>query len=133
MVNAIIRDVHVETKIIAIECAACSVDFGIGDGFMQRRLKDHQNFYCPNGHVNYFPQPNEQERLKQQLEASRSLAQREARRREAAERSARAYKGQATKLRKHAAAGECPAGCGKTYKRLASHMSAKHPGFEAQE
>lgn len=40
-----------------IECASCSVTFSVTDHFESRRREDHANFYCPNGHVNYYPAP----------------------------------------------------------------------------
>jgi hypothetical protein len=46
----------------------------------------------------------------------------------AAEHSARAYKGQATRLRNRAKAGVCPC-CKRTVSQLARHMASKHPDF----
>lgn len=131
------RTVYVETQVHIIECAACSIDFGIGADFMARRRKDHANFYCPNGHSNHYPGPSaEEKRLAQaerELEAARSLAQREARRRETAEREARAAdyqrraaKGQLTRARKRIAAGVCPS-CNRTFQNVAQHMAGQHP------
>lgn len=133
------REVYVESKIHIIECAACSVDFGIGADFMARRRKDHGNFYCPNGHVNYYPGPSAEEKklaqAERELEAARSLAQREARRREDAERRARtadyqrrAAKGQLTKTKKRVAAGVCPC-CNRSFQNLRSHMAGQHPDY----
>lgn len=133
------RTVYVESKIHIIECAACSIDFGIGDDFMARRREDHRNFYCPNGHSNIYPGPSKEERrlaaAEAELEAARSLAQREARRREQAEREARtadyqrrAAKGQLTKTRKRIAAGVCPC-CNRSFANLARHMAGQHPDY----
>ena len=133
------RTVYNEQTIHVIECASCSVDFGIGDDFMARRRKDHQTFYCPNGHENFYAGPSaEEKRLAQterELEAARSLAQREARRRERAEAQARtseyqrrAAKGQLTRTRKRIAAGVCPC-CNRSFQNLGRHMAGQHPDY----
>jgi len=45
-----------------ISCAACSVVFSMPDDMYERRVKDHKNFYCPNGHSNYYSGKTEQEK-----------------------------------------------------------------------
>lgn len=129
------RTVYIESKIHIIECANCSIDFGIGDAFMAARRKDHRSFYCPNGHSNYYSGDNTEEKLAKELEAARSLAQREARRRQRAEDEARtaeyqrrAAKGQLTKIKKRIANGVCPC-CNRTFANLAAHMSGQHPDY----
>ena len=134
------RTVYVETKIAIIECADCSIDFGIGAEFMRRRREDHQNFYCPNGHANHYPAgtseaEKEQKRLRAELDAARSLASRESRRRSDAEQAARrkdyearAAKGQLTKAKNRIAAGVCPC-CNRTFQNLAKHMAGQHPDY----
>lgn len=133
------RTVYGESKIHIIECAGCSVDFGIGDDFMRRRRDDHQTFYCPNGCWNHYPGPSaaekEQKRLARELEAARSLAQRESSRRRDAEQTARrkdyearAAKGQLTKTKKRVAAGVCPC-CNRSFANLAQHMAGQHPDY----
>lgn len=133
------RVVMIERKMHIIECAACSIDFGIGADFMAKRRNDHENFYCPNGHSNHYPGPSaaekEQKRLERELEAARSLATRESRRRADAEQSARrhdyaarAAKGQLTKTKKRIAAGVCPC-CNRTFQNVARHIAGQHPEF----
>ena len=133
------RTVHIERSILVIECANCSVDFGIGADFERRRRDDHGTFYCPNGHGNHFPGPTEAEKkakqLERELDAARSLAARESRRRADAESearrkdyAARAAKGQLTKTRKRIAAGVCPC-CNRSFANLARHMAGQHPNF----
>lgn len=133
------RTVYTETQIHIIECAACSIDFGIGADFVARRRKDHKSFYCPNGHSLSYSGPSAEEKrlasTERELEAARSLAQRESRRRERAEAEARtadykarAAKGQLTKTRKRIAAGVCPC-CNRTFQNLARHIAGQHPDF----
>ncbi|MCR1785334.1 hypothetical protein KVF89_22530 [Nocardioides carbamazepini] len=133
------RTVNVEKSIVVIECANCSIDFGIGAVFQRRRRDDHETFYCPNGHGNHYPGPSdaekERERLAGELDAARSLAARESRRRADAENTARrkdyearAAKGQLTKTKKRVAAGVCPC-CNRSFQNLAKHMAGQHPSY----
>jgi hypothetical protein len=96
----------------------------------------NRSIYCPLGHT-FVYRENEASRLRSELEAERKRTERErvraraiADQRDAAERSARAYKGQATKLRKRAAAGVCPC-CNRSFVQLERHMSRQHPDFVA--
>lgn len=143
------RTVLVESKIHILECASCNIDFGIGADFMRRRREDHAGFYCPNGHSNvynghsnvYNGPSDAEKRAKQaerELDAARSLAQRESRRRQRAEADARtadyrarAAKGQLTKARKRMAAGVCPC-CNRSFQNVLRHMAGQHPDFLEQ-
>lgn len=136
------RIVYTETKIHILECATCQIDFGIGADFMRRRRDDHAGFYCPNGHTNVYNRPSGSEEratlAEKELEAARSLAQRESRRRQQAEADARtadyrarAAKGQLTKARKRMAAGVCPC-CNRTFSNVVAHMAGQHPEFLEQ-
>lgn len=131
-VTTILRDVVIETRIVALECATCSIDFGIGANFMSRRRIDHQRFYCPNGHANVYNGPTdaekERDRLRNQLQwtredldAARTVAK-------AADYRARAAKGQLTKLRNRIANGVCPC-CNRSFSNLRDHMAGEHPDY----
>lgn len=133
------RAAFLEKSIVVIECASCAVDFGIGADFQRRRLNDHEDFYCPNGHPNVYAGPSaaekERRRLERELDAARSLAARESRRRADAEQDARrkdyearAAKGQLTKTKKRVAAGVCPC-CNRSFQNLAKHMAGQHPSY----
>lgn len=133
------RTVRIEQAIHVIECAACSIDFGIGDDFMARRREDHGTFYCPNGHVNYYPQDNEAERLRKELDREKqrsennaAYATRERERRLAAERQRAAARGQVTKIKNRVAKGVCPC-CNRTFANVARHMASQHPDFAGDD
>lgn len=122
-----------EITIEPVECGACGVVFGLGSAFKNARLEDHQKFYCPNGcHVNWSGK-TEAQRLEEQLDAARALAKRETNRRTAAERSAIAYKGHATRIRNRIANGVCPAGCNRHFENIQRHIATKHPEFTMPE
>lgn len=91
--------------------------------------------YCPVGHAWVFggksAAEKERERaelLAQELAAANTRALREREAREFAERQASAYKGQATKARKRAAAAACPC-CNRTFVQLRRHLETKHPEY----
>lgn len=113
----------------------CGVTYGLDEEIKRRRLQDHGNWYCTNGHILHYPQKSDVEIAQEERDAARSLAQREAQRRQKAESSARTLEyqrraavGQTTKLRKRVSNGVCPC-CNRTFADLARHMAGKHPDF----
>jgi hypothetical protein len=132
---AFVNDIATETRIVSIDCSECGVTYGLGAEFVKRHREDHRTFYCPNGHTQWWapPKRTEADRLREQLEASRSLAKRERERRETAERSVIAYKGVVTRTKRRAAHGICPApGCHRSFADVARHMAGQHPDFVAE-
>ena len=124
------RTVYTETKIHIITCARCAIDFGIGADFMRRRREDHAGFYCPNGHSNYYSGDNEEEQLRKRVKQLENTLTHTRDQREAAERSARAHKGVATRIKNRVAKGVCPC-CNRTFENLARHMVGQHPDWTA--
>lgn len=98
--------------------------------------RSSQTFRCLWGHEQHFPLgKSEAEKLQDELDRERRRRQSaeqniewESQQRKQAERSAVAYKGQATRLRNRAKAGVCPC-CKRTVSQLAKHMASKHPEF----
>lgn len=122
----------VEIQLATIECCRCGITFGVPELFERTRRNDHQLFYCPAGHSQYFSGKSEAEKLRDILEAER---QSYARAREFAENRLRyakydiaAAKGKLTKLKNRIANGVCPC-CGRTFVQLQRHISNKHPEF----
>lgn len=98
----------------AIDCANCSMPFGITADFEERRRADHRGFYCPNGHANVYNHETdlEKERRKSQMLADQVHMERE--QREKAERQL-----------KRVQSGVCPK-CNRQFKALQRHMASKH-------
>src|SRR6185369_17199772 len=114
-----------------IQCGECDVHFALEKAYRKRRMNDHRNFYCPNGHSRYYPGASDKEKLekeiqglKDSLEYERGRAARNFERSEQMERSARAYKGKLTSIKKRVSAGVCPV-CQRTFKQVAQHMHHK--------
>lgn len=133
MTTSYVNDIIHTSQIIAISCgtSGCGLIFGLSAEFMEARQKDHRTWYCPNGHPRHYPAPkrSQEDFLRAELEAARSLAQRESNRRRTADYQARAYKGHATRLRNRIAQGFCPAGCDQQFPDVHAHLAAEHPDF----
>lgn len=50
-----------------VTCANCGIKFGLEESYQNRKRYNHEDFYCPNGHSQYYPQDNEAERLQKEL------------------------------------------------------------------
>ncbi len=127
------------TLLTVISCGECAIPFAIPSDLHESVRASGRSFYCPNGHKIGYSETDNQ-RLKRELanarrradyaETSRQAARDQA---DAAARSARAYKGHATRLKKRAAAGICPVdGCRRPFRNLADHMDTKHPGYATE-
>ena len=108
----------------AITCASCGVVFWMTSAHEALRREDGKSFYCPNGHSLSFKdsEATRYKRLYQQAEDRAAAARAE---RDQAEAGRRAWKGQATKLRKRVVAGECPF-CGQHLRDLERHVTRQH-------
>jgi hypothetical protein len=133
----IIREnITYSTKLITEMCASCHIPFAMPKDLYDKAQNNPKvMFYCPNGHELHYGGKSEAQRLKERLANVEALAKsrkeacdREREGRLAAQRSARAYKGVATRVRNLAGKGVCPADdCGQQVPQLAEHMAEKHP------
>lgn len=130
MTKTITLDLDFETT----TCSQCGLVFALTAAFYRELRKNAKTFYCPAGHGLWFGE-SEADRLRRQvreLEARsvhyRDQADAENRERRSVERQLAAQKGQATKLRKRIANGDCPC-CHRKFADLARHMAGQHPDF----
>lgn len=122
--------------LVVMECYKCAIIFALPKELDRRNQRDGGTFWCPAGHPQVYG-TSEVDKLKKKLareeEWRRSAEARvthERDQRQAAERSASAYKGQATRLRKRATAGVCPVPeCHRHFANLERHVASKHPDF----
>jgi len=105
-------------------CADCGIIFAIPAPFEARRREDGRSFYCPSGHNLVFN--GEIDKLRRRVASLQSTNVHLSDQRAAAERSAAAYKGQATKLRRRAQNGVC-AVCHRSFEDVRRHMTTQHP------
>jgi hypothetical protein len=128
------------TELVAETCCVCGVPFAWPREMREAALKDHSvSFWCPSGHSQYFTGKTEEEKLREQLDASRrraDMAEQAARisrgKADEARRSASAYKGVATRQRKRIGRGACPC-CNHHFANVEQHMESQHPGWAQQE
>jgi hypothetical protein len=116
-------------RLVPHTCGNCGVVFGMESGYMADRKRDRRTFYCPNGCCRVFTGPTREQLLEKQLESARSYSRHLEDQRAAAERSASAYKGQVTKVKRRVGNGVCPC-CNRTFVNLARHMGSQHPDFK---
>lgn len=132
--------VDLTIELFVSDCAQCGVVFGVPAVLEKNRRQDGETFFCPNGHSLTFGQGTndklQRERDKLQRERDEAVRDREwfktaeheeRDRRQSAERSAAAYKGQTTKLRKRAITGTC-AFCSRHFANVERHVATVHPG-----
>lgn len=105
---------------------------------LYRRAQDEKNFgvHCPLGHTFVYSKTDAERereratRLESDLRRARirqSALQDQA---DAAERSARAYKGHVTRLRNRIQAGLCPVeGCRRNFANVKGHIARMHPDW----
>jgi hypothetical protein len=55
-------------------CAACGVVMAANSTFFYNRREDHKEFYCLNGHSNYYPQKSDAEKLREELAQEKKKA-----------------------------------------------------------
>ena len=126
-------------QLVVEHCCTCGVVFAIPDGLRNHLVKNPgRPFYCPSGHKQWYTGPTEADRQRERAErAERWLNDQRAATRaardqaDAAERSARAYKGHLTRLRNKIAAGVCPC-CRRNFTNVRDHMRTEHPAWVEQ-
>lgn len=128
----------IETLVLmTCPAASCGVTYGLTERYIAERRGDRKEWLCPNGHTVWFPgKTPEQERDAAIADAKRARLSRDAARDQAAaaERSARAYRGQVTRIRNLVARGICPvAGCRRNFANMREHMATQHPDYHLHE
>lgn len=97
-------------------CWKCGCLYALTQHFMGQRRKDHNGFYCPNGHEGFFGAETEEERLKQQLA------------KEISKRASLDAENHKIKLKlDRVKKGICPE-CNRSFGNLREHMKHKHKG-----
>ncbi|MCA0332294.1 MAG: hypothetical protein LCI03_20715 [Actinobacteria bacterium] len=122
------------TGTLVVEECWCGIQHAVPQSLVDEQRRQFNRgqqqtpIYCPLGHpwIRSGESETERERKRRERAEARETALRD--QLEAAERSARAYKGQATRLRNRAAAGVCPC-CTRTFQNLQRHMASQHPTF----
>lgn len=113
----VIHDVDLDV----IQCYLCGVIFGMNSDMNKKRIQDHREWYCPNGHPQVYTGKTEAQKLKEQLaEEQRKLAN--------AQFELMMKEKEAKKLRKRVSNGICPC-CHRSFIQMSRHMKTKHPDY----
>ena len=108
------------------ECCSCGLIFGIEQQHRNDLIKSHKEFYCPNGHRQWYTAETREEKLERELQRERAKAdQKEAEAREL-QNSLRTTKGHVTRIKNRAANGVCIC-CNRSFRNLQQHMRKQHP------
>jgi hypothetical protein len=122
----------VTETIHTLQCANCTMTFGVPKRFEEDRRKDHKGFFCPAGHNNFFSGESDEEKLRRERDIARQQVARAEEEAARARRKAINAERETKRLKKRAAAGTCPC-CQRTVIQMARHMKTKHPEFVAEE
>ena len=94
----LLLDVEFVTETCCYE--GCGITWAVTADFKRERQQDHASFFCPNGHVQYYPKKSKEEVLKQELSQCRIRHDRLRDKARRLEHSRRAYMGHVTRLKK---------------------------------
>ena len=118
-----------------LNCANCSISFAIPTKLNSELMRNHETFYCPKGHSNYYPGKSDEEKLQEEihsLEKSLSAANERTdhwyKRTQEEKRSKAAHKAHYTILKKKVKKGQCPC-CDKIFPDVAEHIKTTHPDY----
>ncbi len=102
-------------------------------------MNTHQQFYCPAGHSQYYPQKSDAEKLRDEVaRLQTNIEHKEAtvshlrEQNSKLERSRAALRGVHTRTCNRVKNGVCPC-CNRSFGDLSRHMATKHPDFHAAE
>lgn len=117
-------------------CLTCGIPYTLPINVAENQRKKGGYHYCHCGHSQGWSKEEseegrirrERDRLKQDKAYLEDRYREEHQARQQAEKSAAAYKGHTTRLRKRAKAGVCPC-CNRSFDNLRRHMDSKHPDF----
>jgi hypothetical protein len=130
-------DYTVDTELSVRTCPVCSILYAIPTRLSDRCRERGESWYCPNGHSLHFIETDldrerkARERLERQLANERNRGDRWRDRAEHERRSAIAYKGHLTRIRRRIANGICPVpGCKRSgFQRVMAHIASQHPDW----
>ena len=117
-------------------CITCGCVIVLEEHQYAQRLKDRENYYCPNGHNQHFIAETEESKLRRQvadLQTREATAKREAdyQRKRAEEEAAGKVKAQ-QRLKRLTKSGLCPC-CRRNFTNVKRHIETKHPKWEPTE
>lgn len=128
----------IQITLKAETCCTCGMVFGLSEQIYTRRRSDHDRFYCPAGHPQYYSAESDKERAEKAAKRAQELLDQSRRDHDVTKRVLEATNStlskkdkQIKRLEKRAKGGACPC-CNRTFTSLARHMKSKHPDFATE-
>lgn len=126
-------------KFVFSNCITCGVSYSVPEPMWNKQQEKGGFHHCCNGHSQGWDKEDsgieilrrERNRLKQQAARLKDESRTNLELARSNERTAAAYKGQVTKLKKRAKHGVCPC-CNRSFQNLARHMESRHPNFDPE-
>jgi len=127
---------NITTEYVQVDCIKCHALFGLPKTTDNHLRQTHDGFWCPTcgysmaylGKTAAEKALAEAARLKDELRHTNDILSWTEAERATSERSARAHKGRANRLKRLIAEGKCPC-CGETFEDVYQHMVHEHPKF----
>lgn len=120
-------------------CYKCGIPLIMPSWFYEKRVSDHESFWCLNGHQQAYLGESKEQKLREELERKneqlRYAADRESAlriRSTKLEHQLHGTKGALTKVKKRIANGVCPC-CKRSFHDLQRHMSNRHPNYAGSD
>ena len=95
-------------------CSRCGMDYYVPRQWQDNRREQHDGFYCPNGHAQYYPQETAAEKAERKASLLAEQVRMEREQREKLERQL-----------KRVGKGTCPK-CNRHFANVERHMKSKH-------
>lgn len=116
-------------------CASCGIIFAFSKEMTDMRRRDHQWFFCPNGHQMAYQGPSDIERAQAATKRAQQLLEMERGEKDrarlalaSAEALLKSEKAATKRLKNRISKGVCPC-CNRSFENLRRHMDSKHPTY----
>lgn len=122
-------DTQTTVQIKAIWCdhpGGCGIAYGLPEGFIEARRKDHKTWYCPNGCKAHYPAGKTDEQKLKDAEARETALRDQL---AAAVHDAENVRKTLLRDRQRFANGVCPC-CNRSFENVARHMRGEHPDYD---
>lgn len=114
--------IHTTVSLEVQTCISCGVHFGIPKQLDAQLRSNHNGFYCPNGHKQFYTAESEAEKLRRELRRKEQEVADQVR----AKLQAQEELVKAQRKLKRVQKGIC-ACCNRSFTNLRRHMESKHP------
>lgn len=128
-----------QADLYVTDCPVCGIVYAIPNAMVERRRRDGESWWCPNGHSLSFHETEEDRQRKRADALSRQLTYTRAAKDQAEAAAAhqaavaRGYKGALVQSKKRAAKGMCPVpGCRRHFVDVQRHVTNQHPDYHGE-